>query len=257
MKRSALKKTAYGLLALAVLLAALGVYRTGHKTVVLGYHSVSEEPFTDAESLFVRPSELEEQIKALQDAGWEFIFAHEADGKSLKKRVCLTFDDGYMDNLTVLLPILEKYSAKATIFVVPKLLDFNERYLTTAQLQELAASPLIEIGSHSMSHTDFGKLSPEDVRKELEDSKEALSELTNKEILSFAYPGGHYSAEDAKAAAETYEKCFTFSGARQYLSFYCRDNLLPRISVYRGWSPEYLMGQIRTARPGRNVPAAY
>ncbi len=255
------RKKSYRLPAAAALLFALlvlgALFRIGHKTVVLGYHSVSEEPFSDAESLFVRPSELEEQIKTLKEGGWEFIFASEVNGRSLKRQVCLTFDDGYADNLTVLLPILEKYGAKATVFVVPDLVDFNERFLSMAQLQALAQSPLIEIGSHGMSHREFSGLSLEEVKKELKDSKTVLQVLTGQKIDCFAYPGGHYTREEALAAAELYDKCFTFSGARQYVSIFNKPELIPRISVYRGTEGRELLHLIRTARPGRNVDATY
>lgn len=40
-----------------------------------------------------------------------------------RRFVCLTFDDGYRDNLENLLPILEEYRVPATIYVTPGLLD--------------------------------------------------------------------------------------------------------------------------------------
>lgn len=71
---------------------------------------------------------IEKIISWLIDKGYEFITPHEIlDFKNgeLKKQqpVWLSFDDGWKSNYYVLLPILEKYSIPATIFVSSKAID--------------------------------------------------------------------------------------------------------------------------------------
>ena len=44
-------------------------------------------------------------------------------GRIAPRSVCITFDDGYRDNLTVAAPILEKYELPATLFVASGFLD--------------------------------------------------------------------------------------------------------------------------------------
>lgn len=44
-------------------------------------------------------------------------------GRLPRRACCITFDDGYADNLTVALPILEKYRLPATVFVATGYLD--------------------------------------------------------------------------------------------------------------------------------------
>ncbi|MBS3936797.1 MAG: polysaccharide deacetylase family protein [Sulfuritalea sp.] len=46
-----------------------------------------------------------------------------ARGALPRRACCITFDDGYADNLTVALPILEKYRLPATVFVATGYLD--------------------------------------------------------------------------------------------------------------------------------------
>jgi len=39
--------------------------------------------------------------------------------------ICLTFDDGYLDNYVYVWPLLKKYNARATIFVSPAFVQEN------------------------------------------------------------------------------------------------------------------------------------
>src|SRR5204863_7402170 len=58
--------------------------------------------------------------------------------------VAITFDDGFRDNLTVALPLLEKYSMPATVFVTSGFLGKDD-YLSREELRELSRHPLITI----------------------------------------------------------------------------------------------------------------
>lgn len=54
---------------------------------------------------------------------------------------CITFDDGYADNLTIALPILEKYRLPATVFVATGYLDGGRMFNDTV-IDAIARSPL-------------------------------------------------------------------------------------------------------------------
>lgn len=55
-----------------------------------------------------------------------------------RRTCCITFDDGYADNLTIALPILEKYKLPATVFVATGYLDggrmFNDAVIDAIAL---------------------------------------------------------------------------------------------------------------------------
>ena len=56
--------------------------------------------------------------------------------KNKKKRICLTFDDGYLNNLTTALPILEKYQVPATFYIISEGID-NPDFLVWTDLLDL------------------------------------------------------------------------------------------------------------------------
>jgi peptidoglycan/xylan/chitin deacetylase (PgdA/CDA1 family) len=62
---------------------------------------------------------------------------------------CITFDDGYADNLTIALPILEKFRLPATVFVATGYLD-GGRMFNDAVVDAIARSPLRELSLESM-----------------------------------------------------------------------------------------------------------
>ncbi len=62
--------------------------------------------------------------------------------------------------------------------------------MTPAQLAELAATGLIEIGAHTLNHPQLSALSPAEQELEISGSKRDLEALTGREIPSFAFPHG-------------------------------------------------------------------
>jgi peptidoglycan/xylan/chitin deacetylase (PgdA/CDA1 family) len=190
---------------------------------ILMYHMISDhKKNTKFNSLRVKVSEFEKQIKYLSDNNWTFFTMSELIEKKdnlSEKSIAITFDDGYEDNFTNAFPILKKYNAKATIYLVidrhnkewsskrkkknssgelknePKLLD--------EQIVELINSGLIEIGSHTMTHDNLPTLSIEDKKVEIGDSKIKIEEKFKIKCNSFCYPFGLYDNEDIKVVRES------------------------------------------------------
>ena len=141
---------------------------TCDKIPVIMYHSVRSQK----EGEYMIPFEkLESDLKYLKEKGYETMTCKEikkaADkGESLpKKKVILTFDDGYLNNLTFALPLLEKYDMKAVIAVVGEFTktyddvkDENNAYacLNSEHIKELINSGRIEIANHSYSFHHIG-----------------------------------------------------------------------------------------------------
>lgn len=66
----------------------------------------------------------------------------------------------------------------------------SHRALTAAELQTLAASPLIEIGAHTVSHQPLPTLPAARQLDETRRSREQLEALIGRPVTSFAYPHG-------------------------------------------------------------------
>jgi peptidoglycan/xylan/chitin deacetylase (PgdA/CDA1 family) len=128
--------------------------------------------------------------------------------------VALTFDDAYVDFQTTALPLLAEYGMPATLFVPTAyvggksgwMIHENEGdrpVLSWSAIAEVAASGMIEIGSHSHSHPQFDRLPTERLAGETVRPKELLEDKLGKAVTSFAYPFGRFDrrAHEAVAAA--------------------------------------------------------
>lgn len=189
---------------------------------VLMYHMVREHiDGAKFNKLRVKPSEFEKQVAWMKAEGFHFVTMQELQdnwGNHPPKTVAITFDDGYLDNLENAYPILEKYQAKATIYVVIDRHDRDwstykkahhnsgelarEPKLNDEQVRLLANSGLVEIGSHTMTHANLDKLDDAQCLHELSDSKQQLESLIEQPVTSFAYPFGIYSERDVHLALQ-------------------------------------------------------
>lgn len=130
----------------------------------------------------------------------------------------LTFDDGGISYYTIVAERLESLGLRAHCFVST---DFiGERgFLTEAQIRELDARDHV-IGSHSASHpARFNCLPYDRMRKEWCDSRARLEDLLGHEVTVASIPGGYFSTDVARAAAEAgFRKLFTSEPTRKVLT---------------------------------------
>jgi peptidoglycan/xylan/chitin deacetylase (PgdA/CDA1 family) len=102
---------------------------------VLTLHHVaptSPATFTPNDVLWINPDFLDRLLGHLAAGGWRFVpvdaILTASGGPADRRRVAITLDDGYRDNLEYALPIFQKHRAPFTIFVCP---GFSDR---TAEL---------------------------------------------------------------------------------------------------------------------------
>jgi peptidoglycan/xylan/chitin deacetylase (PgdA/CDA1 family) len=92
------------------------------------------------------------------------------------------------------------------------------RLMSRSQVAEIAASGLVEIGSHSHSHFNLANIPAAEAKAEIETSQKLLAETCGTLIRSIAYPDGNYN-EEVKEISRT-------SGFRNLLavSYQCPDD---------------------------------
>ncbi|MBL0515295.1 polysaccharide deacetylase family protein [Aeromonas media] len=161
----------------------------------------------------------EKHLRLLKWLGYETLtFADLADKGFIhrlqygKKYLMITVDDGYRDNLTRMLPLLEKYGYKAVVYIVtgedhnrwdvehPTHPDTPVALMNGDEISALVASGHVEIGGHTLTHPRLSTLEPEQQAREIRANKERLERLLGQPLLSFAYPYGDLN-ESAKAEA--------------------------------------------------------
>ena len=84
------------------------------------------------------------------------------------------------------------------------------RSLRTGELRELAASPFVEIGAHTVRHEVLAALPVDRQRQEIEGSRAALAAALGRPVRTFSYPYGassDYTPETARLVREAGFAC--------------------------------------------------
>ncbi len=110
-------------------------------------------------------------------------------------------------------------------------------FLTPSELRSLALEPLIEIGSHTLSHPNLAKEPYETMKNEILMSKESLESTLSKKVSHFAYPYGGFK-QVSQAIVQEVEKA-GYSTAVTTMPRPFRGNksfLLPRLFITNKWT---------------------
>src|SRR5215831_12002338 len=107
--------------------------------------------------------------------------------------IALTFDDGPSATLTPkLLDLLAAHHIKATFFVI------GENVAEHPEIVARAAREGHEIANHSWSHPNFAKMSDESVRRQLQQTDDAIKSATGKRPTLLRPPYGSITARQKR-----------------------------------------------------------
>jgi peptidoglycan/xylan/chitin deacetylase (PgdA/CDA1 family) len=172
------------------------------RITVLLYHRVTDDV---RDNLTVGIEQFDRQMQLLETL--DVMTISEVIGArtirpSARPKVCVTFDDGYLDNYENAVPILLRHRIPAAFFVATGIVGTDKQFahdrrrgnapipmMTWDQLRRMRDQGFT-IGSHSVSHIDCASEHEDVVKAELSTSLADLKrELGSSEVI-FAYPYG-------------------------------------------------------------------
>ena len=204
---------------------------------ILMYHSISN----NNNNFSVKVDNFYKQMKTMINFGYKSVNLNEIHNNRNEKKFVITFDDGYEDVYINALPILNELKLKATCFIVsnqigkknawdndkkefPEMNLMNEKQILSWQKNGL------EIGSHSLDHSNLIKLSLEEKMKQIIEPKKYFKDKFNININSFSYPFGGYDEACFKLIKENYDFAVTTRRSRYDISKF-ETHKIPRVPI--------------------------
>ncbi len=177
-----------------------GIHWNGVQTVpILCYHRFAQQ----RRKLVVARADFEQQMDYLARNGYRVITMKELaaflDGKEPlpKKTVVITIDDGYRSTYEIAYPVLKKHGFPATVYLYSDFVGAGDA-LTWPQMQEMAASGLIDIQPHSKTHSNLTLRQPGEsatdyrdrIRREVDVPSAVINDRLGMLAYSYAFPYG-------------------------------------------------------------------
>jgi peptidoglycan/xylan/chitin deacetylase (PgdA/CDA1 family) len=203
------------------------VHRPPRGIVVLIYHRVGRRSSVEVdlpEALF------DEQMAALAESGRAVsvddaleLLAAPAPPASIARGhdpVVVTFDDGTRDLAEVAAPVLARHSIPATLYVATDFVDQQRSFpddgvpLSWAELRDLAAGGLWQLGSHTHTHALLDRLPAAQVDDELDRSIERIATEIGTAPAHFAYPKALAAGTEAERAVRRRFRSAALAGTR-------------------------------------------
>lgn len=181
--------------------------------VVLMYHRVLHDARPDVDpGMFVTASAFEDHLRLLKtryelvtiDAFGDWMAGRQQFARS---PCAITFDDGWRDNYEVAFPLLQRYQAPATVFLVTGWIGRDDM-LDADRIARMESSG-VAFGSHTVTHTQLGKVDRATMQLELADSKAALARYVKRPSRWFCFPKGSHSEEACQLARQFYDGAVT------------------------------------------------
>jgi len=207
-------------------------------TPILMYHNISNDK-NDHSSIYYK--DFYKQIKYLTMFGYQCLSLKNINHNNVRKKIVITFDDGYENVFRYAIPILDQFKQKATCFIVKNQIDgFNKwdidrndyketKLMNLKQIQELHLKGY-EIGSHTEDHLNLTKLSYDEKKNQIIRPIDFFKKKLNIDIESFAYPFGSYDDDCIQIIKNNYKYAVTTKPSRYNMDKF-KNYEIPRISI--------------------------
>ena len=143
------------------------------------------------------------------------------------------------------LPRLERLEALDAIRIWAEINETyrrEDRILTKEEAHTLGEGALIELGAHTMTHPSLKTLSTPEQKEEIVGSKVKLENLLGRQVTSFSYPHGEYSAQTIELVRRAGFETATTTNFRCVRRQTDRFQL-PRFQV-NNWNGKEFLGQL-------------
>ncbi len=249
------------------------------KVSVLTFHDLSHR--REAEALVTPRNEFTKMVLQLRTNGYQSFFAsqvpyltkgYDVGLKKGCKPVIYTFDDGYRNNYEILFPLLKRHKLKATIFlIVGKVVEERSassgNALTWDEVREMAASGLVEFGSHTYSmHKNLvtyiryggnkkGRMKRwRELYRDLKVAKRVLENKVGLPVTTLAWPHGKRTRLHIKLAKKAGYKLVFNTQFGTNVPGHTNFGDIRRISASSRWmSAEALLKRLWLAERGRGL----
>ena len=172
---------------------------------VLMYHRFGEN---DVPSTNVTLEQIDAHIAELKSGGYtplalsDMVRRLQAGEKFPVKSVGVSIDDAYLSVYTEAWPRFKEAGIPFTVFVATDPVDKHySRYMSWDQIREMAADPLVTIGSQTASHLHMADTDAQTNIADLEKSNRRFREELGTAPNMVAYPYGEFD-DDAVAVAK-------------------------------------------------------
>jgi peptidoglycan/xylan/chitin deacetylase (PgdA/CDA1 family) len=217
---------------------------------VLTYHRVAPLSAVGITDLKVEPSNFDAEMSALHGDGYHTItqaqlFDALYKGASLpSKPIIISVDDGYVDDVTRILPTLKRLNMKAVFFVITGRMT-EPGFLTADQIRELDRAGM-DVGDHTAHHVDLRLLSSSHLRAETAGSRKTLQSVLGHDVYYFAYPFGVYN-DRVLHAVHAAGFTMAYSTAGGVTESTSAPLTMPRVHVGRAQTPSGLISLLGNA----------
>lgn len=229
---------------------------------VLCYHRVLPD-FTEAAvpAYSVRPEQFEAQMRYLSSNNYQSLSLEQYQAVAAgrvpvpRRGVLVTFDDGFADNLFIASNIARRYSITLNLFVCTGFIDGVAKPINLSADRTIrshsGSHPKLwhalswdeirrlrdagwGIGFHSHLHRDFGELSPDEMKQDVDQGLARFTEQMGFRPIAFAFPQGTEFSCPPSACDLLRQQgiplLFSTKLARSRVP--CHDALSPRMLIY-------------------------
>jgi len=223
---------------------------------IIMYHRFGEN---DIPTTNVRLEQLDAHIAELLSGGYTILAVPEIvrrlqTGETFdKKTVGITVDDAYLSVFTEAWPRFKRAGIPFTVFIATDPVDKGyTRYMSWDQIRELAADPLVSIGSQTASHLHMIDAPAERNLADLKKSQARFQEQLGHVPDLIAYPYGEF---DASVIATAKQAGFKAGFGQQSGAFGKASDIfgLPRFAMNENYGG---VARLKTAASALPIPVS-